>query len=167
MLKEEIYSGENDIDNDITEYFKSHNITPEFRNDDRISGKKDGFKLGTLCYLKRYYCLLAFTKFDKNDNAFLLNKEYILSLLNMWDNLYKTYNCKSIVIPLLGAGITRFPEANKGTKLSNQELLDGLLYSLKLSGKIFNSKITILIAHNDKELKKINLFDIGEKDYDI
>ena len=63
----------------------------------------------------------------------------------MWneiDIIYSTYN---INIPLIGSGITRF----KGVNLTEQELLELLLISLRLSNIKFKSDISIII-HKSK-----------------
>lgn len=166
MLNDKVYSNIGGIDRAISESLA--NIKKGHVEVERLSGgKKERYDLGTICFLRDGYCLLAFTKFDENNRAILSHKDYISSLLNMWENLDITYNGKNIVIPLLGGGITRFLDSNNGTTMSNQELLKYLLYSLKLSGKTFKSNITIIVAHNNEELEKVNLFEIGEISRDI
>lgn len=170
MLSNKTYQNIKDINNAIDNELKQNmniNIVENKNVNRPLGGKNTKYKLGSLCYLKNNYCLLAFTNFNDDNNATLSIIDYITALLNMWDNLNKSYEQKPIVLPLLGGGITRFIDSNNGNKVSNQFLLNSLLYTLKLSEKTFNSEITIIVAHNDKELDKINFFEIGEKNYDI
>lgn len=169
MLYQCVYKDINDLDNHIENETKNKTICKLLSSDERrdLGGKRSKYELGSLCYLKDNYCLLAFTRFDKNNNAYLTNKDYIYSLLNMWDNLNKSYNQRDIVIPLLGGGITRFRESNSGNAISNQELLKMILTTLKWSNKKFNCTITILIPKTNNEFKQINLFDIQETYKDL
>lgn len=162
MLALNVYKNITELSNKIKTEEKNDTICKLLSaNEERkLGGKNKRYELGSLCYLKENYCLLAFARFDKNNNAYLTNKDYIYSLLNMWDNLNKSYNQRNIVIPLLGGGITRFSESNSGNAISNQELLKMILTTLKWSNKKFNCTITILIS--ETKFKQIDIFDIQE-----
>lgn len=155
MLDKKIYDSIEKINSDIDKHLTNENICRLIKkNENRtLKCKINRYELGSLCYMKQNYCLLSFSKFDKNNNAYLTNKYYFYCLLNMWDNLNKSYNQRDIVIPLLGGGITRF---NGSNSINNQDLLKMILATLKWSNKKFNCKITILIPNTEH----INLYNI-------
>ena len=127
-------------------------------NDARLSGKKKKYKLGTI-YENNDYLLTAFTKFDNENRAYLYMNEYINFLLNFWNEVDIIYAGRSISIPLLGSGITRFKEYDNVTE---QELLDLLIWSFKVSKIKFTypSKVSIIIHESKKH--KINFYKLKE-----
>ncbi len=120
---------------------------------ERIRGRKIRYSIGSLVEFEAYV-LAAFTKFDENNKAFLTAEEYIGFWMRFWDNIDEIYAGRTINIPLMGAGITRF----KSGKLSKQELLEIMLWSLKISG-----------FHNTYADKQINMIiyklDIDDIDF--
>lgn len=85
--------------------------------------------------------------------------DYINFLLNFWNEIDIIYAGRSISIPLLGTGITRFKEYNT---ISEQELLELLIWSFKISRIKFSypSKVSIIIHESKKD--KINFFKLKE-----
>ena len=90
------------IEND--ERVKSRAIIPD---DNRFAGKKERYELGTVCQFKDYL-LVAFSKFDKDNRAYLKLRDYIECLITFWNEVDIIYTGRSVSIPLLGYGITRF-----------------------------------------------------------
>lgn len=128
-------------------------------NHNRISGKKNKYKLGTL-YEFNNYLITAFTRFDEDNRAFLNMDDYINFLLNFWNEIDIIYNGRSVCIPLLGSGITRF----KGyDTISEQELIELLIWSFKVSRTKFTypSKVSIIIHSSKKD--KINFYKLNKK----
>lgn len=123
--------------------------------DNQRSGKQKKYKLGTI-YKYNDFLLFAFTKFDNNNRAYLSITDYIECMVNFWNELDIVYNGMSISIPLIGSGITRFKECI----ISEQELLDLLIFTFKISRiKIkYPSKINIIISENMKD--KINFYKL-------
>lgn len=121
----------------------------------RKSGKKARYKLGSI-HASGDNLLVAFSKFDKNNKANLSMQEYINCLMTFWDEIDRVYAGKSVSIPLMGAGMTRF----KGTDVSEQELLDLLIWSFKVSRVKFKypAKVTIVIRDSVKD--KINFYEL-------
>lgn len=77
--------------------------------------------------------LLAFAPLDANGRGrFCSRSEYIACLSTMWEELHKYYNQQDISISILGSGQT-YIDGNSGTSLSQQELLDIIILSYKLS----------------------------------
>ena len=127
-------------------------------NDYRSCGKKIKYKLGTI-FQHNDYLLTAFTKFDNDNRAYLNMNDYINFLLNFWNEIDIIYNGRSVSIPLLGSGITRLKESNT---ISEQELLELLIWSFKISRIKFTypSKVSIIIHESKKD--KINFYKLKE-----
>lgn len=115
----------------------------------RSCGSQTAYELGTI-YKHNDYLLLAFTKFDSSNRAYLDNKLLWNCLINMWKNIDVVHNGQSIYLPLLGTGITRLKEMN----LNEQQLLELLLVSLRLSGVKFNwnVKVTIIVYSGNQDM---------------
>lgn len=127
-------------------------------NNVRQLGKKTRFPLGTI-FQNNDYLLTAFTKFDNQNRAYLYMSDYINFLLNFWNEVDIIYAGRSISIPLLGSGITRFKEYNTVTE---QELLELLIWSFKVSRIKFTypSMVSIIIHESKKD--KINFYKLKE-----
>ena len=76
----------------------------------------------------------------------------------MWENLDIIHNGHSISLPLLGTGITRL----HGMNLSEQQLLELLLVSLRFSGVKFNWNVTLSIVVYQGNMNMINLYGLTE-----
>jgi hypothetical protein len=126
--------------------------------DHRLHGKKVKYKLGTI-FQHNDYLLTAFSKFDKDNRAYLGMNDYINFLINFWNEIDIIYAGRSISIPLLGSGITRFKDYNT---ISEQELLELLIWSFKVSKIKFTypSKVSIIIHESKKD--KINFYKLKE-----
>lgn len=99
------------------------------QDDTRKVGRKVKYELGSLVEFKNYI-LTAFTNFDTDNKAFLSADEYMHFGMKFWENIDTVYAGRTINIPLLGAGITRF----RNGKPTKQQLLETMLWSLKISG---------------------------------
>jgi hypothetical protein len=124
----------------------------------RHYGKKKKYSLGTV-FLNGDYILTAFTKFDSDNRAYLNMTDYINFLLNFWNEIDIIYAGRSVSIPLLGSGITRFKEYNT---ISEQELLELLIWSFKVSRIkfVYPSKVSIIIHPSKKD--KINFYKLKD-----
>ncbi|CAH7255195.1 membrane hypothetical protein [Vibrio chagasii] len=123
-------------------------------NNDREKGKNKKYKLGTI-YKKNDFLLTAFSKFDNDNRAYLNIDDYIEFLLNFWNEVDIIYSGRSVVIPLLGSGITRF----KGyDAISEQELLELLIWSFKVSRMKFTYPSTVTILIHESKVDKINFY---------
>ncbi len=126
-------------------------------NHNRSMGKKQKYRLGSIFEYNNEYFLTAMTKFDSDNRASLYQKEFIEFLLNFWDNIDKKYNGRTIVLPILGSGITRFTDHRE---INEQELLNLIIWSFKLSKiKLISSAKIKIIIHNSK-IDKINLYKL-------
>lgn len=122
------------------------------KNNKRKQGKSQKYELGSIFEYEKYL-LTAFSKFDNNNRAYLSMNDYVRFLLNFWNEVDICYAGRSVHIPLLGSGITRFKEYDS---ITDQELLEVLIWSFKLSRIKFKypSKATIVIHKSKKD--KIN-----------
>lgn len=126
------------------------------KNINRRDGKKQKFRIGTICLYKDFI-LAAFTKFDEKNKAILTMPEYLEFLIKFWDEINRIYAQKSVTVPIFGSGITRIKEHRN---ISDEELLKIMLWTFRISEMRFKypAKLTIVI-HKDK-ISKINLLDI-------
>ena len=99
--------------------------------------------------------LLAFTHFNDKNDAYISYSDYEHCLRNMWKEISRTYANKPITLPLLGSGVTRFPDLSEKT---NYHLLKCMLYTYKMNNIQINQKITILLTKD--VLETINLYDL-------
>lgn len=106
----------------------------------RKVGKKIRYNIGSVVEFESYI-LTTFTRFDENNKAYLSANEYTAFWMHFWENIDEIYAGRTINVPLMGAGITRF----RNGKPSKQELLEVMLWTLKISG-----------FHNTYADKKIN-----------
>ena len=95
----------------------------------RSVGKKIRYKIGSVVEYESYV-LAAFTKFDDHNKAWLSAEEYTAFWMQFWKNIDEIYAGRTINIPLMGAGITRFRDG----KPTKQELLEAMLWTMKMSG---------------------------------
>ncbi|WP_313638316.1 macro domain-containing protein [Paenibacillus sp.] len=125
-------------------------------NENRVRGKKKRYKLGTI-FRNDDFLLTAFSRFDDNNRAFLNMNDYIGLLLNFWNEIDIIYAGKSVVLPLMGSGITRFKEYNN---ITDQELLELLLWSFKISRIKFTYPSTVTIIIHQARKDKINFYKL-------
>jgi len=135
----------------------------EFDDDDlseininRKAGKKQRYKIGTIC-LYNDFIMTAFSKFNDKNQAYLTMPEYLEFLIRLWDKINKVYAQESVSVPIFGSGITRIKEHKN---ITDEDLLKIMLWTFRISEMRFKypAKLTILI-HKDK-INKINLLDI-------
>lgn len=94
--------------------------------------------------------LMAFAKLDeKGKGRFFSRDEYLVCLDLLWKELENNYSEKDVCVPILGAGTTSF-DGGAGASISQQDLLDMMIWSYKLSShKIKNPhKLRIVCKKN-------------------
>lgn len=121
-----------------------------------LSKNEDGlydFPLGTIvCYNREVdgrdekYLLLAMTELDTQFRACTNMAKFESMLMKMWTEIDRVYAGNSVVIPLLGTGISRFEDKSKDTEI----LLRCLLCTLNVSGVHLNSVLKIVIYDETK-----------------
>ena len=103
------------------------------------------------------YMLLALTRFDDENRAYLTQNDYEACLRTMWQEISRVYAKRPISIPLMGAGITRFDGV--GEK-SEERLLRCILCTLKTSNAQIYEPIQIIL--DKKTLNKIDLYNFNK-----
>lgn len=141
------------LDEDIREDIRLKNSC-KVVDKKRFYGNKIKYPLGSI-YKNGSFLLLAFSKFDTDNRAYLDKSSFLECLLKMWNEIDVYYSSQNVFIPLLGAGITRF----QGGKLTEQDLLELILISFRLSNIRFKSNITIIIHKSN--IDDINFFKLS------
>ena len=116
----------------------------------RRTGKTARYKLGTIIKNGDYF-LLAFSRFDETNRAFLEINDYIDCLMNMWNECDIHYGGGTVVLPLLGAGITRFRGYEN---ITEQELLEIIIWTFKTSRIRFQYHAKAKVVLTEDSLKK-------------
>lgn len=156
QLITDVFGSDEKIEKAIAENERLKNENLLLENVQRLyGGKTTQYKLGSVCPVDDYL-LLAFTRFDKNNKAYLTVEDYITCLMHMWSELDTYYAQQPIYIPLLGGGITRF----NGATVEPQDLLKYIIITFKASRITFKGGLNIVLYEGDKD--KINLHDIHE-----
>ena len=123
-------------------------------NDSRIYGKKTRYKLGSACIYDDYV-LTAFSRFDVDNRAYLYIRDYIRFLLKFWEELDIIYSGRDVVIPIFGSGIMTRLKGNE--HITDQELLEIILWSFKVSGFTTKSQAKLVLIIGEKNLPNVNL----------
>lgn len=126
---------------------------------ERKAGKSSKYKLGTIIKNEDFF-LLAFSHFDKDNRAFLDINDYISCLMNMWNECDIHYGGQTVVLPLLGSGITRF---HGYENITDQELLELIIWTFKVSRIRFQYPAKAKIVLTQNCMDKINLYDIKKR----
>lgn len=122
----------------------------------RQLGKKIKYKLGSV-FVNGDFLLVAFSHFDSDNRASLTLKEYVGCLMNLWDEIDQVYGGRSVVMPVMGSGITRFKDA----EVQPQELLNILIWTFKTSRVKFTYPAKATIIVHDGMIDKINFYQLS------
>lgn len=125
-------------------------------NTNRKDGKKKRYALGEIVEYKDFL-ITSLSKFDDQNRANLTLKEYIGFLMNFWNSLDVIYANRNVSITIFGSGTTRFKEI---TYISDQELLEIIIWSFKISKVKFKYPTKISIIIPKEKINKINLYKI-------
>lgn len=120
----------------------------------------EGFRIYPLGRIITYqdFLLMAFSHFDDQNRAYIVNGEYEQILIRMWSEIRRVYAMKKITIPLLGAGITDII----GTSEKNYTgLLKCILCTFRNSKFQPDKGITIILTKD--AIKNINMNEIREE----
>lgn len=125
-------------------------------NINRESGKKQKYKLGTIFKYDENTLLTALSHFDEENKAILSVQDYIRFLINFWDEINQVYGGKTIVIPLLGSGITRIDN----NVYSSNQILEMILWTFYLRRIKFKKPAKLVIILDKETNQKINYYMI-------
>ena len=113
---------------------------------------KDAYKPGTIIPRGKYF-LMSFAKLDEKGLGRLSYDEYLDCLNTLWEQIDCYHGTDDVYIPILGSGITRI-----GKELSQQDLLDIMVASYRLSPKKMKKPFTLHIVckrHDDFSLNHV------------
>lgn len=130
----------------------AHLATRRLPSEPRPYGKAQRYELGSLMEYDGFL-LLAFARYDAEQRGFLSIKDYTACMLTFWSEVELLYAGRSIVVPLMGAGITRFLGYST---ITPQELLELMLITLKLSRLTLKSDCTVTFIVHDTTRPRIN-----------
>lgn len=122
-----------------------------------LGGNTTRYELGSILKDGDYF-LLALSKFNEKNEANLRLTEYATCLLKFWSEVNTLYNQKTVVLPLLGSGLTRHRDFNA----TNQELLEVLIWTFKISKVKFKEPSKIRIVIRDSQKGEINFYKLKE-----
>lgn len=89
--------------------------------------------------------LMAFARLDREGRGYFASRDEYLQVLSVfWSELDKYYAQQDVCISVLGAGITRIGDVTP----TQQELVDMIIYSYKLSPYKIKSKLRIICNKN-------------------
>lgn len=97
--------------------------------EDSTGHKRQSYSYGS-CVQYQDYVLTVLSKFDNQNKAYTSIQEYVQFWMTFWKNIDVIYNARTLHIPIMGAGQTRFRGENPG----KQELLEIALWTMKESG---------------------------------
>jgi hypothetical protein len=128
------------------------------KNIKRSSGKEKRYRLGSICVVDKYL-ITAFAHFDDKNMAYLSINDYMNFLFYFWTEINRVYAGKTVALPVLGSGITRFIG---NENISDQELLELIIWTFKVSRIKFTypSKVKIIIFSEKSD--KINLLALKD-----
>ena len=93
------------------------------------------------------YLMLAMTELDENYKAYTNMAKFESMLMQMWAEIDRVYARETVVLPLLGTGISRF---DNGKDRAN--LLRCMLCTMNQSGVNLNCNVKIVIYGNAQDI---------------
>ena len=137
-----------ELDSNITKSLGSQSIV---RTDQkRKKGKIIAYKLGTI-YKDNDYWLLAYSKFDEKNRAYLSSQDYAECYMNMWSEIDKYHAGNTVCMPVLGSsGIVRIQDNRP------QILLENILWTFRLSGVNLGRTATLRIIIHESMVDDID-----------
>lgn len=159
ILKEFPESNRQILDNLISSNIHLNMDSKSKVNLQRAPEKTQKYRLGSVFRYKDFL-LTAFSRFDKENCAFLYKRDYINFLTRFWEQVEIVYNGESLNVPLMGAHITRFRDAS--AQLTKQGKLEMLLASFKLSGFRINKPKRLNFIISEYDAIEIDFYSIEQ-----
>ena len=138
--------------NEALEKFLSCNKNFTVENGNQIK-----YPLGTIYNDKKGFLLLAYSRFDECNRAFMNTEDVLCCYNRMWDEIDKYRGNDSISLPVMGgSGLVRGTLAN----YTDQQLIELLLWSFRISGINLSRTASLNIVVHKSMIKKINMLDL-------
>lgn len=135
--------------NDIQSLIKASGVNSSGRSS---FGHKACYNPGTIIP-RDDFLLMAFAKLDKNGLGMMTYTQYLTCLNTLWAQIDRYYGMEDVYLPILGSRITRFDR-----ELTQQELLDIMISSYRLSTKKLKHPNTLHIVCKDRTGFSLNDF---------
>lgn len=122
----------------------------------RPCGNKIKYELGTIYDDGNDFWLMAYSRFDSDNRAYLSQEDILNCYINMWNEIDKLRGNNSVAIPLLGgSGLVRFRK-----DYSPQQLVELLLWSFDISGIHLSRSATLRIVLGKDVASDVNLLQL-------
>ncbi|VDG31396.1 hypothetical protein [Lactobacillus brevis] [Lactiplantibacillus mudanjiangensis] len=146
----------NDLDARMADdpHLKKH-INNSYKNRS-VGDKHTSYELGTIFKYSENVLLTAMTYFDDENQAKLTIQEYVKFLIQFWDEVNSIYASKTVVITLLGNGITRLDN----NIYSSNQILEIILWTFYLRRIKFRKPAKLVILLNEDTNARINYYKI-------
>lgn len=132
-------------------------VTPRGVDKERVPGGQIAYKLGTIFNDQNGFLLVAYSRFDKDNRAFLRSEDIAGCYINMWDQIDIHRGSDSISLPVLGAsGIVR----SISKDYSPQQLIELILWSFRISGINLTRNATLNIVVHSSLVKDVNFLKL-------
>ncbi len=130
---------------------------PRALDQERPHGGQIAYNLGTIYDDKQGYFLLAYSRFDEENRAYLKTPDIIQCYTNLWNEIDIIRGTKSIAFPVLGAGgIVRFSK-----DYTAQQLIELILWSFRISGIQLSKKSTLSIVVHKSLIHDIDFLKLS------
>ena len=114
------------------------------------NGKAIKYTLGSSILIDEYV-LVAFSKFDKDNKAYLTIHDYLQFLVCFWNEINRIYAQRPVSVPIFGSGITRFKGGFEN--IDDNELLNIMIWTFKISKIKFKYPARLSIIIDEKKIK--------------
>ena len=111
---------------------------------------KPKYQSGTIVPLNDFF-LMAFAKLNEKGLGGMTYEQYLDCLDTLWQQIDMYHGTEDVYIPILGSNITRFDK-----ELSQQELLDVMIASYRLSPRKMKARFTLHIVCCDSDGFSLN-----------
>lgn len=132
-------------------------------NNNRTSGKKVKYELGSIYKFSDDVFLTALTHFDDKNRAYLSIQDYVKFLVNFWDEIDELYAGRTVLITLFGSGITRLDHNG----YTATQILDTILWTFKLRRIKFKKPTKLVILLDKNTNRQINYFQLRRRFYGL
>ncbi len=132
-------------------------VKPRVIDETRVPGRQIAYKLGTVFNDQKGFLLVAYSRFDKDNRAFLCREDIAECYINMWDQIDIHRGSDSINLPVLGAsGMVR----SISTDYSPQQLIELILWSFRVSGINLARNATLNIIVHSSLVDDVNFLKL-------
>lgn len=144
-----------ELQSTINEALKNQN--PVLIDMARKKGNQIKYPLGTIFNDKKGFLLLAYSRYDECNRAFMNTEDVLCCYNKMWDEIDKYRGNDSISLPVMGdSGLVRGTLAN----YTEQQLIELLLWSFRINGIHLSRNASLNIVVHRSMINKINMLDL-------